>query len=71
MEHPDLNIKAATNIQQMTQLATMFLVMGIPAQFVPTIPNVKLVGEITQGSNDVFIGSIDKDKERQETKNNG
>jgi len=69
-EHPELNKKATANLTNFTQLAPMFLVMGIPATFIPSTPNTKIIGEITQGSNDVFIGSLDKKTESTETSKN-
>lgn len=69
-DHLNLNAKAAQNITNMAQIAPMFLVYGIPATFVPSSPNTKLIGEITQGSDSVFIGSLDKSAEKQETSKN-
>lgn len=69
-DHPQLDQKATANLTNFQQLAPMFLVYGIPATFIPTTPGTKIIGEITQGSNDVFIGSIDKSKESQETSKN-
>lgn len=70
LDHPNLNAKAGQNISSMSQIAPMFLVYGIPATFIPTSPNTKLIGEITQGSDSVFIGSLDKAAEKQETSKN-
>lgn len=70
LDHPELTTKAAYNLTQMTQLASMFYTIMGPCTFIPAVPNTRLVAEITQGSNDVFIGSTDKTKESQETKDN-
>ncbi len=70
LDHPNLNAKAASNIASLAQIAPMFLVYGIPAVFVPSVPNTKLVGEITQGSDSFFIGSLDKSTEKNETSQN-
>ena len=68
--HPNLNDKAAFNLSQLSQLAACFMSPVGPCTFVPSVPDIKLVGEITQGSNDVFVGSNDKTAETSETKNN-
>lgn len=70
LDHPNLNAKGLQNIVNMAQIAPMLLVYGIPATFVPSSPNTKLIGEITQGSDSVFIGSLDKPAEKQETSKN-
>jgi len=70
LDHLNLNAKGTQNIINMAQIAPMFLVLGIPAVFIPSSPNAKLVGEITQGSDSVFIGSLDKSAEKQEISNN-
>ena len=69
-DHPQLNQKATANLTNLAQFAPMFYVMGIPAMFIPGAPNTKIIGEITQGSNDMFIGSLDKSKESTETSKN-
>jgi len=68
--HPDLENKATANTQNFTQLGSMFLCMGIPLTFIPSVPGAQIVGEITQGANGVFIGSLDKQAEQTETTNN-
>lgn len=70
LDHPGLTSKAAFNLIQMTQMASMFYTIMGPCFFVPAGVDNRLVGEITQGSNDVFIGSLDKSKETQENNNN-
>ena len=56
LNHPDINTKATANIAALSQLAPQFLVMGIPCVFVPAGVNLKLEGEIVEGSDTVFIG---------------
>jgi len=70
LDHPNLNAKGVQNLANMSQIAPMLMVYGIPAIFVPSTPNTKLVGEITQGSDSVFIGSLDKTAEKQENLKN-
>lgn len=66
-DHPNLDSKAVANLVNLSQIAPMFLVSGMPAMFIPSNQNTKLVGEITQGSDSVFIGSLDKTAEKIET----
>lgn len=68
--HPDLENKATANSQNFTQLGSMYLCMGIPLTFIPSVPGAQIVGEITQGANGVYIGSLDKQAEQKETTNN-
>jgi hypothetical protein len=70
IDHPGLLTKATFNQTQMFQIASMFYTIMGPCFFVPAGVDNRLVGEITQGSNDVFIGSLDKSKEAQENNNN-
>lgn len=70
VDHPELASKAVYNLAQMAQMATMFMSPVGPCFFVPSIQDIRLAGEITQGSNNVFIGSEDKKAEYQENKNN-
>jgi hypothetical protein len=67
--HPGLNIQGLLNLTTMTQLAASFMSPVGPCTFIP-VPNLKLFGQITQGSSDVFIGSNDKLAEIQENLNN-
>ncbi len=69
LDHPELLKKTAINLQTMQQLAASFISPMGPCTFVP-VPNLTLIGEITQGSDDFFIGSIDKNKEKEETQKN-
>jgi hypothetical protein len=70
IDHPGLTTKAAFNQLQLAQIASMFNTIMGPCIFIPAGVDNRLVGEITQGSNDVFIGSLDKSKEAQENNNN-
>jgi len=67
--HPGLNTQGLLNLSTMSQLAASFMSPIGPCTFIP-VPNLKLFGQITQGSNDVFIGSNDKLAEIQENLNN-
>jgi hypothetical protein len=67
--HPGLNVQGLLNTTTMIQLAASFMSPMGPCTFIP-IPNMKLFGEITQGSMDVFIGSYDKAGEAKENINN-
>lgn len=69
-DHPQLEKKIEANQKFMQQIAPMILNCGIPCTFTPSIPSTKLVGEITQGSDSVFIGSLDKKAEQSETEKN-
>lgn len=70
-DHPDLTQKALFNLAQMQQIASMIMTpYGPCVGFTAAVPDTRLVGEITQGSDSVFIGSLDKNAENQETLNN-
>ncbi len=71
VDHPGLIEKAAYNqVQMSTIVSTMIMSPVGPCFFIPGTPEARLVGEITQGSNDVFIGSQDKAAEKIETSDN-
>jgi len=74
LDHPQLAIKGAVNSIAITGwVPSSFLCMGIPVVYVPAVAPTKLVGEITQGANGVFIGSqgpTGKANEKLETVNN-
>ncbi len=67
--HPGLNSQSVLNLAQLQLLASCIVSPVGPCTFVP-VPGLSLVGEITQGSNEVFIGSNDKTKETTESNNN-
>lgn len=66
MDHPNMANKVLFNISQLSQFASMIMSPAGPCTFVPATPDVKLLGEIVQGANGVFIGSLDKTKEIEE-----
>jgi len=58
LDHPQLATKGAVNnVTLQTWIPSSFLCMGIPVVYVPAVAPTKLVGEITQGANGVFVGS--------------
>ncbi len=70
-DHPDLTTKSTFNILQMQQVASMLMTPYGPCiGFLASVPDTRLVGEITQGSDSVFIGSLDKAAESKETLDN-
>jgi hypothetical protein len=69
IDHPQLINKSIANLAPMQQLAGMFYTVYGPCTFIPT-GEVKMVGEITQGADGVFIGSFDKMAEIQENQKN-
>jgi len=69
-DHPNMNGKVVFNVQQLQLLASMFMTPYGPCTFMPTQTDVKLLGEITQGANGVFIGSLDKQAEATEYQDN-
>jgi hypothetical protein len=58
--------KVVFNISQLSQFASMIMSPAGPCTFVPVAPNVKILGEIVQGANGVYIGSLDKEAEAEE-----
>lgn len=71
IDHPNLVNKATYNLAQMQQVASMIMTpFGPCIGFIPVVPDTRLVGEITQGSDSVFIGSLDKNTENKETLDN-
>ena len=68
--HPNMNAKVLFNVQQLQLLASMFMTPYGPCTFTPTQQDVHLLGEIVQGANGVFVGSLDKQAESQEYQNN-
>jgi hypothetical protein len=69
--HPDLLTKSTFNLTQLQQIASMIMTpFGPCVAFIPGAPDTRLVGEITQGSDSVFIGSLDKAAEKKETLDN-
>ena len=69
-DHPNMNAKVLFNVQQLQLLASMFMTPYGPCTFMPTQKDVKLLGEIVQGANGVFIGSLDKAAEAAEYQDN-
>ncbi len=70
-DHPDLASKATFNMAQLQQIATMIMTpMGPCIGFIPSVADTRLVGAITQGSDSLFIGSLNKDNEKAETLDN-
>jgi len=70
VDHPNMNAKVLFNVQQLQLLASMFMTPYGPCTFMPTQKDVKLLGEIVQGANGVFIGSLDKAAEATEYQDN-
>jgi len=69
--HPDLAAKFAYNLIQMQQIvAGIMTPMGPCLGYIPTSIDARLVGMITQGSDSVFVGSLNKTAETIETNNN-
>jgi len=68
-DHPGQIAKSLVNLSTMTQLASSFMSPVGPCTFIP-VPGLKLVGEITQGANGVYIGSLDKTAEATENTQN-
>jgi hypothetical protein len=66
LDHPGLTAKLVLNTAALSKLAQCFMSPYGPCTFIPLQPDINLVGEITQGANGVFIGSLDKEKEQQE-----
>jgi hypothetical protein len=66
--HPNMNNKVIFNVKQLQLLASMFMSPTGPCTFTPTQTDVHLLGEITQGANGVFVGSLDKVAEANEYK---
>ena len=70
VDHPNMNAKVLFNVQQLQLLASMFMTPYGPCTFMPTQKDVKLLGEIVQGANGVFVGSLDKAAEATEYQDN-
>jgi hypothetical protein len=58
INHPDLLTSAVTNQSALSSLASSFKIFGyIPCIYSPTMgPDTKLIGQITKGSDSVYIG---------------
>jgi hypothetical protein len=57
--HPSLETMATTNLNAFTNLGAMYMCMGIPLTFVPSIPGVQISGIVTQGADGVYIGNLE------------
>jgi hypothetical protein len=66
LDHPNMANKVIFNISQLSQFASMIMSPTGPCTFVPVTPDIKILGEIVQGANGVFIGSLDKTAEATE-----
>ena len=71
LNHQGLQDKGSVNqTLLMTWVPLSLSCMGIPILCIPASIPAKLLGEITQGADGVFIGSLDKNVEKQEKSTN-